>query len=91
MTTKGAEAAPAVGSDFDPEALYIALGENVYKLKRAEYANANTKIPSPEVPGIIRQLVKYGTVVASMPAVGVGIGAACTLVNLNSLKPPPNP
>ena len=83
--------APQVGNEFDPNTLYVAVKGNIYKLSEKEYT-ANPITPAD--PGIIRQMVKYGTALAYLPMiVGPGIGAACFLVNLSSLNTttPPTP
>jgi hypothetical protein len=75
-------------SPIPTDALFVAVDEKIYLLPRSIYADATREIKKADC-GIVFQMRDYGAVLADMATLGPGIGAACVLVNLSSLKPPP--
>lgn len=71
--------------ESDPTRALIIVADdgNIYKIEESEYKAR--RIPEAE-SGIVRQLVKWGASYGFMPTTGPGIGSACYLVNLRSLR-----
>lgn len=70
--------------------LFVAVKDKIYKLEPADYADPDKEV-SREEYGVVFQMRDYGSVLANMSSFGPGIGAACYLLNLDSLKPVVNP
>lgn len=81
---------------IDTDALIVVDADgNFFKLPKRIYTDANYAM-EPNEGGTVRQIVRWGAALAYLPAtVGVGIGTACYLVNLRSLRtdvaPPDRP
>jgi hypothetical protein len=69
----------------DPTKALIVVDEDgkIYKLEQSDYQK--TELPESE-SGVVRQMVKWGASFGFMPSTGPGIGSACFLVNLRSLR-----
>jgi hypothetical protein len=69
----------------DPQRALIVVADDgqIYKVEEADYKKH--QLPDAE-SGVVRQLVKWGASFGFMPTTGPGIGSACYLVNLRSLR-----
>lgn len=69
----------------DPQRALIVVADDgkIYKIEESDYKKK--ELPDAE-SGVVRQLVKWGASFGFMPTTGPGIGSACYLVNLRSLR-----
>jgi hypothetical protein len=74
---------PSIKSDPQRALIVVADDGNIYKVEEAVYKQH--LLPDAE-SGVVRQLVKWGASFGFMPTTGPGIGSACYLVNLRSLR-----
>ena len=73
--------------DPDPNAdtVIIASEDGFYRLTREEWEQYRIPDENALDIGVLQQLVGYGTMLASLPKVGVEVGFECVLVNLNAI------
>jgi hypothetical protein len=77
----------STNEQYGPKDLFL-LGEDgktVYAVKESTYIQHKI---DPSMAGQINSLLSQGVVVAHLPT-GPGVGAACYLVSLAGIKPPP--
>ncbi|MBP2231234.1 hypothetical protein [Azospirillum agricola] len=61
----------------------IGWGDKVYFVAEADWQK--NEVPD-ELKADVMQLLKSGSILASIPQSGTGIGAACYLIDLNSIR-----
>jgi hypothetical protein len=74
-----------MASEINRALIVVADDGEIYKIKEADYATKENRLPAEE-RGVVTQLIKFGASFGFMPQTGPGIGIACYLVNLRSLR-----
>jgi hypothetical protein len=75
--------------DTDPDKAIVIVGDDgqVYKLDRKDWHKDDFLLTDTGGKGIVNQLAQFGTIMAfvSQDVTGVGVGYACTVVNLKAI------
>jgi hypothetical protein len=75
------------GGDDDPRTTLIIVDELgvPYKLTAGKWRTDDNKLGDEGSPGVVNQMVAFGSLVAYTPDISTGAGTLCTVVNLKAI------
>jgi hypothetical protein len=74
-------------ADINRDLVVVTDSGKIYLIPSKMYENPELKLELPEEQtGVVRNLIKFGATFGYMQQTGPGVGSACYLVNLRSLR-----